>query len=64
MQLEPSKFSYFDPTYYSDLRTSFWVRNNGNLNFSILTSLYQVMVLLPRSAQLDLVGSVRPVQVN
>ena len=28
------------------------------LNFSIWTSIDQVMVLLPRSSQLDLVGSV------
>ena len=34
------------------------------LNFSIWTSVDQVMVFLPRSAQLDLVGSVRPVRVN
>ena len=34
------------------------------LNFSIWTSVDQVMVLLLRSAQLDLVGSVRPVRVS
>ena len=34
------------------------------LNFSIWTSVDQVMVLLLRSAQLNLVGSVRPVRVN
>ena len=34
------------------------------LNVSIWTSLYQVMVLLPMSVQLDLVGLIRPVRVN
>ena len=34
------------------------------LNFSIWTSVYQVMVLLSRSVQLDLVGSIQPVRVN
>ena len=34
------------------------------LNFSIWTSVNQVMVIFLRSAQLNLVGSVRPVQVK
>ena len=34
------------------------------LNFSIWTSVDQVIVLFLRSAQLNLVGSVRPVRVQ
>ena len=70
-KLNQVNFCISDHMQYPYIRTDFWVINKENLaidvrllNFSIWTSVDHVMVILPRSALLDLVESVWPVRVN